>query len=224
MKQEDRIRNLSEKIYLLTIEKPRYKAEISQAIYRKEKKTIYPEIKKLVKKNWIKEVPIPDGIDKGKAKERANKRVYLSGSINPIFDSIVTDFEKIKNPLTDPDKKKLIKFLNTSTFKTQFVNENIAPHTNIEEIKEFLSLWCIYLSSICYLSKNMFEQNPLDYWKDSWSILGLKLIEKMAELQTYRTMVIYQIFENMEAVFMDIIEMVQKKKIKPIESWRNTKH
>jgi len=125
----ERKANLKEKIYLLAYGEPRYKLEISNILYGKEQKQIYPVINDLIKDNWIE---ITDYTLDEKDK-RANKRIYYKANIEPLYDNICQDLEKLakesieKYPelkiqqggitLNENEKKKLKKYLRSDYFK-----------------------------------------------------------------------------------------------------------
>lgn len=223
-KQQPKIKSLQDKIYLLTLEKPIYKAQISECLYGEgvHKKTIYPEIEKLLKQKWIKEVKnYSDPEDKEKD-GRSWKRTYLYGSSTPILNSILKGLEKENIQLTKNEKSRLIKFLDTNTFRKMFTNRVTAPALTIELVTEFLSIWCIYFDSVLDLTSSVFGvgSDVKGMGMSDWGILGKPLIKKLANLQTYRTDMLRQVFDNMERVFGHILDYaVKEKEVKEINLW-----
>jgi len=116
-KKEKKIGKLAKKIYLLTYGKPRYKLEISNMIYDRENKVIYPEIKKLEKYNWIKKTSRPKDADTKKAGKRSNKRQYYCANAKPLFDSILWDLEEKNISLTSKEKESLTRYLDGKSFR-----------------------------------------------------------------------------------------------------------
>jgi len=111
-KNEEEIYNLGKKIYLLCYTKPRYKMEISEMIYGDpKKKSIYPEIKKLEKKGWIKKADnkiidyFKDKLDL--SGRNAEKRQYYISSYKPLKIAII---ERYKDKNVEFSKEELEEF------------------------------------------------------------------------------------------------------------------
>lgn len=113
----EKTQKLGEKIYFLTYGKPRYKAEISQLLYGEEKKTIYPVIKKLVKKKWIRRDYLKKTKKKCLGDGRAVNRKYFLANVEPLFENICNDMKRAKVELNDNEKQRLKKVLDSPSFR-----------------------------------------------------------------------------------------------------------
>ncbi len=157
-----KIRDLGEKIYLICYGRPRYKLEISNKIYGYESKAIYPEIKKLEKMGWIKQVDYEPDFDTDpnpKSGKRAKRRQYYYADIKPLFDSICQDLDESSKKWNDPtvklnkdEKKQLITLLNLKIFRGSTSEGiklmNLKTSNVFSEIKTGISFLCIYLTWI----------------------------------------------------------------------------
>lgn len=126
----DRIINLGEKIYFLTYGRPRYKADISEILYGRESKAIYPEIKKLEKNKWIEKLDMRDALtkigelncvelekDMQKMDGRGQKRQYYYAKVQPMFENICEFLKKLGITFNSEEEKKLIGFLDSKWFR-----------------------------------------------------------------------------------------------------------
>lgn len=176
-----RVNDLGEKIYLIVYGKPKYKLEISKKIYGKESKSIYPEIKKLEQKGWIKQIKYKDVETRDK---RAERRQYYYTNVKPLFNSICQDLKemqtrlsaskkKINIELTNIERKKLLHLLDSKVFRVfvgDFVNK--VEHTDgldhpsfcFSTVKSHFSSYCTFALwfEIFYISNNLRGNEEFD--------------------------------------------------------------
>ncbi len=154
-KNNEKIDNLGKKIYLLMYSRPRYKAEISNMIYRRECKAIYPEIKKLEKLKWIKQIDYKKPTDykdpKPNAGKRANRRQYYIAKIDPIMEVIS---RKVK--LDDFDRYVLRNILESRAFR------GVIDQSDIDSIQDPIN--CI-LGPLDSFSAFLDSEKVKKYWR-----------------------------------------------------------
>lgn len=209
----ERIKNLGEKIYWSVFLDPKYKLEISNEIYGRECKAIYPEIKKLEKRKWIKKVPMPENVNIDIAGKRANRRQYYSANIQPLLDDIIENLERADIEIDRNEKEKLKSFLNSSTFKTLLclykkINSFYIAKELLIYACVFLSYRYKYLSSMKkYKGKNFDNLMTKHYINKNrlyigiYNHLGINLIEKLSKLNSYTSIILLEYLDDLASFF-----------------------
>ena len=209
------IHNLGKKIYFLCYSRPRYKLEISNMIYGCESKGIYPEIKKLEKKEWIKKADkkIIDEFNKQKhsdkldlSSQNAEKRKYYYADNKPIYEDIINFLKKQNIDLNEKEKlvlEKLTNKLSRTIAEIMIMHVDLKENVDLfEKFREYLNIWCVFfLTSLKYLDespkillKSFFRgyknKEYLDFAKDSKGYENVLMMQKLTNLNPYHTEII----------------------------------
>lgn len=211
-----RVTNLDEKIFLATFSKPRYKAEISNLIYGREQKSIYPKIDQLIKKGWIRYTdftPTTEINDDG----RANKRIYLKGTIEPIYKEIINRFNKKDIVLTKNNREKLKKYLDSDDFRIYCGDYDKKKSINL--LVDQLSIYSSFIVAFYNFVKRFGAENEKDVFSDNtFYDLGPDLLGDFLMLNE-NSLLIFKMFNSSVMILTDLMyefinsDKIQQKKI-----------
>lgn len=143
---------LSDKIYLITFDKPKYIMEIGEILYNEQRAT-YPKlmgekgaIKKCLEKGLIKKTSVDIPKEKPLGFE---KREYYISNIVPIIKEIEKQVD-----LTDEEKKDLLNLFDTDVFRTaigdtsRFIDFKNRSINAFEIINDLIGYLCVYIFMI----------------------------------------------------------------------------
>jgi len=218
MEKQKRITNLDEKIFLTTFSEPRYKAEISNMLYGKEKKTIYPKINELIELGWIKELKnySPEEED-----GRAKKRVYLQGTIKPFYDRFIHILKESDESLSQDEKKQLKQFLDSDSFRS-FCNVN-PKNITIDYCIENMCYWFTFIIVDMNFRCMMYKDAEI---ADEFKNMDDGLISLIASGGSYRSEfflhMLYRLTDTFMVAFNDFVHLdkeEQQRVINKIDKW-----
>lgn len=146
--------DFSDKIFLITIDKPQYIMEIGESLYG-EKRSTYPKlmgekgaIKRCETKGLIQKATIPPPDDKPSG---FDKRVYYSANMEIIYNNILDRIE-----LFDQEKTRVHELITHPKFKSCINDLSVFidyPNQHIDAF-EFITEFIGYFSANIYMIKN----------------------------------------------------------------------
>jgi hypothetical protein len=177
---EKKITNLKEKVYLLLYNEPKYKANISTRLYKKESKTIDRIFKELEGDKWIQEKKTSVNRVDGRSWSQKN---YIANP-EPLLNSICQDLKemqtrfsipkkKIDIELTNAEREKLLHLFDSKVFRA-FVGDLVNKVERIDGIdhpsfcffmvKNQLSSYCAFTLwfEIYYIFNETRDKNEFD--------------------------------------------------------------